>query len=71
MSSAALARALLKLGCRQCRQAAGSHQEWERTVLGAVVRRPLVLGKKDISHKWLLRLLKAFDISKEELRKAL
>jgi hypothetical protein len=29
------------------------------------------MGKKDVSHKWLLRVLKAFAISKDELRRAL
>jgi len=72
MSSTQLARALLKLGCSPCdRHASGTHQEWERKIGGRTERRPIVMGKKDVSHKWLLRVLKAFAISKDELRRAL
>lgn len=73
MSSREFARALLKLGCFPCpaRHASGSHQEWERRIDGRHVRRPIVIGRKDLSHKTVLRVIKAFEISKEQLRKAL
>lgn len=71
-SSAEFARALKKLGCRPCdRHASGSHEEWERRINGSTVRRPIVLAKKDFSHKTALRLIKAFKITKDQFREAL
>lgn len=73
MSSGTFAKALRALGCEPCdRHASGSHQEWQRKVKGGkVVRRPIVIGKKDLSHKTVLHIIKAFEITKDDLRRAL
>jgi hypothetical protein len=71
ISSAELARALRRLGAEPRREASGSHQMWQRRMGNRLIKRPIVIGKRQVTHGVIRDVIAAFGISEDELRGAL